>query len=202
MSKEKALEVALAQIEKQFGKGAIMLMGDAASKITVDVIPTGCIELDAALGVGGVPRGRIVEIYGPEASGKTTLALHVVALAQKMGGMCVFIDAEHALDPVYAKNLGIDLDNLYISQPDCGEQALEIADSLARSGAVDVIVIDSVAALVPKSELEALWARATPALSSSTSFARRWALCSAIPKPPRAARRSSILQAFDWTFAG
>ncbi|MBR3299334.1 MAG: recombinase RecA [Clostridia bacterium] len=154
MSKEKALEVALAQIEKQFGKGAIMLMGDAASKITVDVIPTGCIELDAALGVGGVPRGRIVEIYGPEASGKTTLALHVVAQAQKMGGMCVFIDAEHALDPVYAKNLGIDLDNLYISQPDCGEQALEIADSLARSGAVDVIVIDSVAALVPKSELE------------------------------------------------
>ena len=154
MSKEKALEVALAQIEKQFGKGAIMLMGDAASKITVDVIPTGCIELDAALGVGGVPRGRIVEIYGPEASGKTTLALHIVAQAQKMGGMCVFIDAEHALDPVYAKNLGIDLDNLYISQPDCGEQALEIADSLARSGAVDVIVIDSVAALVPKSELE------------------------------------------------
>ncbi len=154
MSKEKALEVALAQIEKQFGKGAIMLMGDAAAKITVDVIPTGCIELDAALGVGGVPRGRIVEIYGPEASGKTTLALHIVAQAQKEGGMCVFIDAEHALDPVYAKNLGIDLDNLYISQPDCGEQALEIADSLARSGAVDVIVIDSVAALVPKSELE------------------------------------------------
>ena len=154
MSKEKALEVALAQIEKQYGKGAIMLMGDAASKIKVDVIPTGCIELDAALGVGGVPRGRIIEIYGPEASGKTTLALHIVSEAQKLGGMCVFIDAEHALDPVYAKNLGIDLDNLYISQPDSGEQALDIADSLTRSGAVDVIVIDSVAALVPKSELE------------------------------------------------
>ncbi|MBR5949432.1 MAG: recombinase RecA [Clostridia bacterium] len=154
MSKEKALEVALAQIEKQYGKGAIMLMGDAASKIKVDVISTGCIELDAALGVGGVPRGRIIEIYGPEASGKTTLALHIVSEAQKLGGMCIFIDAEHALDPVYAKNLGIDLDNLYISQPDSGEQALDIADSLTRSGAVDVIVIDSVAALVPKSELE------------------------------------------------
>ncbi|MBR4435304.1 MAG: recombinase RecA [Clostridia bacterium] len=154
MSKEKALEVALSQIEKQYGKGAIMLMGDAAAKIKVDVIPTGCIELDAALGVGGVPRGRIIEIYGPEASGKTTLALHIIAEAQKKGGMCVFIDAEHALDPVYAQNLGIDLDQLFISQPDDGEQALDIADALVRSGAVDVIVVDSVAALVPKSELE------------------------------------------------
>lgn len=154
MSKEKALEVALSQIEKQYGKGAIMLMGDAAARIKVDVIPTGCIELDAALGVGGVPRGRIIEIYGPEASGKTTLALHIIAEAQKKGGMCVFIDAEHALDPVYAQNLGIDLDQLFISQPDDGEQALDIADALVRSGAVDVIVVDSVAALVPKSELE------------------------------------------------
>ncbi|MBQ7061467.1 MAG: recombinase RecA [Clostridia bacterium] len=154
MSKEKALEIALSQIEKQYGKGAIMLMGDAASKITVDVIPTGCIELDAALGVGGVPRGRIIEIFGPESSGKTTLALHIVAEAQKEGGMCVFIDAEHALDPVYAEKLGICMDKLFVAQPDNGEQALDIADALVRSGAIDVIVIDSVAALVPKAELE------------------------------------------------
>ncbi len=154
MSKEKALEIALSKIEKQYGKGAIMLMGDAASRIKIDVIPTGCIELDAALGVGGVPRGRIVEIFGPESSGKTTLALHIVAEAQKMGGMCVFIDAEHALDPVYAEKLGISMDKLYIAQPDNGEQALDIADALVRSGAIDVIVIDSVAALVPKAELE------------------------------------------------
>ena len=154
MNKDKALETALGQIEKQFGKGAIMLMGDAASKIQVSVIPTGCIELDSALGVGGVPRGRIVEIYGPESSGKTTIALHIVAEAQKMGGLCVFIDAEHALDPVYAQKLGVDLDKLYVSQPDNGEQALDIADALVRSGAIDVIVVDSVAALVPKAELE------------------------------------------------
>ena len=154
MSKEKALEIALSQIEKQYGKGAIMLMGDAASKIKIDVIPTGCIELDAALGVGGVPRGRIIEIFGPESSGKTTLALHIVAEAQKEGGMCVFIDAEHALDPVYAEKLGICMDKLFVAQPDNGEQALDIADALVRSGAIDVIVIDSVAALVPKAELE------------------------------------------------
>jgi recombination protein RecA len=154
MSKEKALEVALSQIEKQYGKGSIMLMGDAAAKIKVDVIPTGCIELDAALGVGGVPRGRIIEIYGPESSGKTTMALHIIAEAQKRGGMCVFIDAEHALDPVYAEKLGICMDKLFVSQPDDGEQALDICDALARSGAIDVIVIDSVAALVPKAELE------------------------------------------------
>ncbi len=154
MSKEKALEIALSQIEKQYGKGAIMLMGDAASKIKIDVISTGCIELDAALGVGGVPRGRIIEIYGPESSGKTTLALHIIAEAQKQGGMCVFIDAEHALDPVYAEKLGICMDKLFISQPDDGEQALDIADALVRSGAIDVIVVDSVAALVPKAELE------------------------------------------------
>ena len=153
MSKEKALEIALSQIEKQYGKGAIMLMGDAASKIKIDVISTGCIELDAALGVGGVPRGRIIEIYGPESSGKTTLALHIIAEAQKSGGMCVFIDAEHALDPVYAEKLGICMDKLFIAQPD-GEQALDIADALVRSGAIDVIVVDSVAALVPKAELE------------------------------------------------
>ena len=153
MSKEKALEIALSQIEKQYGKGAIMLMGDAASKIKIDVISTGCIELDAALGVGGVPRGRIIEIYGPESSGKTTLALHIIAEAQKSGGMCVFIDAEHALDPVYAEKLGICMDKLFIAQPDDGEQALDIADALVRSGAIDVIVVDSVAALVPKAEL-------------------------------------------------
>ena len=154
MQKDKALEMALGQIEKQYGKGAIMLMGDAASRIQVSVIPTGCIELDAALGVGGIPRGRIVEIYGPESSGKTTIALHIIAEAQKMGGMCVFIDAEHALDPVYAEKLGISMDKLYVSQPDNGEQALDIADALVRSGAIDVIVVDSVAALVPKAELE------------------------------------------------
>lgn len=154
MQKDKALEMALSQIEKQFGKGAIMLMGDAASKIHVSSIPTGCIELDSALGVGGVPRGRIIEIYGPESSGKTTIALHIIAEAQKMGGMCVFIDAEHALDPIYAEKLGINMDKLYVSQPDNGEQALDIADALVRSGAIDVIVVDSVAALVPKAELE------------------------------------------------
>ncbi len=154
MQKEKALESALTQIEKQYGKGAIMLMNDAASRIQVDTISTGCIELDSALGVGGVPKGRIIEIYGPESSGKTTLALHIIAQAQKDEGMCVFIDAEHALDPVYAEKLGIQMDKLYISQPDSGEQALDIADALVRSGAIDVIVVDSVAALVPKAELE------------------------------------------------
>ena len=154
MDKEKALDLALAQIEKEFGKGAIMLMGNAAQKIQVSVIPTGCIELDNALGVGGIPRGRIIEVYGPESSGKTTLALHMIAEAQKLGGMAVFIDAEHALDPVYAAKLGVQMNSLFVSQPDNGEQALDIADTLVRSGAVDIIVIDSVAALVPKAELE------------------------------------------------
>ena len=154
MEKEKALEEAIHQIEKQFGAGAVMKLGDAEKKISVSVIPTGCLELDMALGVGGVPRGRIVEIYGPESSGKTTVALHIIAEAQKLGGAAAFIDAEHALDPAYAKNLGVDTDNLYISQPDTGEQALEIAEALVRSGAIDVIVVDSVAALVPKAEID------------------------------------------------
>ena len=153
LEKEKALEIALSQIEKSFGKGAIMKLGDA-SRVPVSVIPTGCLDLDLALGVGGVPRGRVIEIFGPESSGKTTIALHIVAQAQKMGGTAAFIDAEHALDPVYAEHLGVMIDDLYVSQPDTGEQALDIAEALARSGAIDVIVIDSVAALVPKAELE------------------------------------------------
>jgi recombination protein RecA len=152
--KSKALDMALGQIEKQFGKGAIMKLGDAAGKIAVSAISTGCLELDYALGVGGVPRGRIVEIYGPESSGKTTVALHVIAQAQKNGGTAAFIDAEHALDPVYAANLGVDVDELYVSQPDMGEQALEITEALVRSGAVDIVVVDSVAALVPKAEID------------------------------------------------
>lgn len=154
MEKQKALDLALAQIEKQFGKGSIMKLGDAAAKIQVSVISTGCIQLDAALGVGGFPRGRIIEIYGPESSGKTTLALHAVAEAQKSGGIAAFIDAEHALDPVYARALGVNIEELYISQPDTGEQALDICEALVRSGAIDIIVIDSVAALVPKAEIE------------------------------------------------
>jgi recombination protein RecA len=151
--KEKAVEVALSQIERNFGKGSIMRLGDKA-KIKVDVIPTGSVSLDAALGVGGIPRGRITEIYGPESSGKTTLALHIIAEAQKRGGLAAFIDAEHALDPTYAKKLGVDTVNLLVSQPDNGEQALEIVETLVRSGAIDVIVVDSVAALVPKAEIE------------------------------------------------
>ncbi len=154
MEKEKALEMALSQIEKQFGKGSVMKLGDAAAKIAVSVIPSGCLELDFALGVGGIPRGRIIEIYGPESSGKTTIALHAIAEAQKLGGTAAFIDAEHALDPVYAKNLGVDVDELYVSQPDTGEQALEITEALVRSGAIDIVVVDSVAALVPKAEIE------------------------------------------------
>ncbi|MBQ6692033.1 MAG: recombinase RecA [Clostridia bacterium] len=154
MEKEKALEMALSQLEKQFGKGTVMKLGDAASKITVSTIPSGCLELDFALGVGGIPRGRIIEIYGPESSGKTTIALHAIAEAQKLGGIAAFIDAEHALDPVYAENLGVDVDELYVSQPDTGEQALEICEALVRSGAMDIVVIDSVAALGPKAELE------------------------------------------------
>lgn len=151
--KQKALEVALMQIEKQFGKGSIMKMGESTN-MAVDVIPTGALSVDIALGVGGVPRGRVVEIYGPESSGKTTVALHIVAEAQRGGGIAAFIDAEHALDPSYAKKLGVDIDNLLISQPDTGEQALEIAEALVRSGAVDIIVIDSVAALAPRAEIE------------------------------------------------
>ena len=154
MEKDKALEAALAQIEKQFGKGAIMKLGDSALKDGISVIPTGCLELDYALGVGGVPRGRIIEIYGPESSGKTTVALHIVAESQKRGGTAAFIDAEHALDPVSARNLGVNVDELFVSQPDTGEQALEITETLVRSGAVDIVVVDSVAALVPKAEME------------------------------------------------
>ena len=152
--KQKALEAAIKQIEKDYGQGAVMKLGDSGKDASVEVISTGSLSLDAALGVGGVPKGRVIEIYGPESSGKTTLALHVIAEAQKQGGIAGFIDAEHALDPVYAKNIGVDIDNLYISQPDNGEQALEIADTMVRSGAIDVIVIDSVAALVPKKEIE------------------------------------------------
>ncbi|MBR4067540.1 MAG: recombinase RecA [Clostridia bacterium] len=152
--KMKALESALAQLNKTYGKGAVMKFADAAADQNLQVIPTGCLELDLALGVGGLPRGRVVEIYGPESSGKTTVALHAVAEAQKLGGVAAFIDAEHALDPVYARKLGVDVDNLYISQPDTGEQALEICEALVRSGAVDIVVIDSVAALVPRAEIE------------------------------------------------
>ena len=151
--RKRALDIALAGIEKQFGKGAVIRMGERASR-DIQVIPTGCLDLDMALGVGGLPRGRVVEIYGPESSGKTTVALHVVAEAQKMGGVAAFIDAEHALDPVYARKLGVDVDQLYVSQPDTGEQALEICEALVRSGAIDIVVIDSVAALVPKAEID------------------------------------------------
>ena len=149
-----ALQAALGQIEKQYGKGAVMKLGDSGTNMNVETIPTGCLSLDIALGLGGVPRGRIVEIYGPESSGKTTVALHIVAEVQKRGGIAGFIDAEHALDPVYAKNIGVDIDNLYISQPDNGEQALEITETMVRSGAVDVVIVDSVAALVPKAEID------------------------------------------------
>ena len=153
VEKRKALEVAMSQIEKQFGKGSVMKLGEFKA-MEIEAIPTGALSLDIALGIGGVPRGRIIEVFGPESSGKTTLALHIVAEAQKMGGEAAFIDAEHALDPVYAKKLGVDIDNLIVSQPDTGEQALEITESLVRSGALDVIVVDSVAALVPKAEID------------------------------------------------
>lgn len=153
-SKQKAIDVAMAQIEKQFGKGSIMKLGEQAARLNVEVIPTGSVALDVALGIGGLPKGRVIEVYGPESSGKTTVALHVVAEAQKGGGVAAFVDAEHALDPVYAKALGVDIDNLLVSQPDTGEQALEIVETLVRSGAVDVIVIDSVAALTPRAEIE------------------------------------------------
>lgn len=152
--KLKALDAALGQIEKQFGKGAVMKLGDPSVQMNVETIPTGSLSLDIALGLGGIPKGRIVEIYGPESSGKTTVTLHMVAEVQKRGGIAGFIDAEHALDPVYAKNIGVDIDNLYISQPDNGEQALEITETMVRSGAIDIIVVDSVAALVPKAEID------------------------------------------------
>ena len=152
--KLRALESALGQIEKQYGKGSVMKLGDSAAHMNVEAVPTGSLSLDIALGVGGIPKGRIIEIYGPESSGKTTVALHMVAEIQKRGGIAGFIDAEHALDPVYAKNIGVDIDNLYISQPDNGEQALEITETMVRSGAIDIGIVDSVAALVPKAEIE------------------------------------------------
>ncbi len=152
--KKKALDAAIAQIEKQYGKGSVMKLGDSNANMNIEVIPTGSLSLDIALGLGGVPRGRIIEVFGPESSGKTTVALHIVAEIQKRGGIAGFIDAEHALDPTYARNIGVDIDNLYISQPDCGEQALEITETMVRSGAVDVVIVDSVAALVPKAEID------------------------------------------------
>ena len=152
--KIRALEAALGQIEKQYGKGSVMKLGDSQTNMNVETVPTGSLSLDIALGLGGVPKGRIIEVYGPESSGKTTVALHMVAEVQKRGGIAGFIDAEHALDPVYAKNIGVDIDNLYISQPDNGEQALEITETMVRSGAVDIIIVDSVAALVPKAEID------------------------------------------------
>ena len=152
--KKKALDAALAQIEKQYGKGSVMKLGDSSANMNIEVIPTGSLSLDIALGLGGVPRGRIIEVFGPESSGKTTVALHIVAEIQKRGGIAGFIDAEHALDPVYAKNIGVNIDDLYISQPDCGEQALEITETMVRSGAVDIVIVDSVAALVPKAEID------------------------------------------------
>ena len=152
--KQRALDAALSQIEKQFGKGAVMKLGDDSAKMNVEVVPTGSLSLDIALGVGGVPKGRIIEVYGPESSGKTTVALHMVAEVQKRGGIAGYIDAEHAMDPTYAKALGVDIDNLYISQPDDGEQALEIAETMVRSGAIDIVIVDSVAALVPRAEIE------------------------------------------------
>src|SRR5580700_812330 len=166
MDKQKALEAALGQIERAFGKGSIMKLGSREAATDSEVISTGSLGLDIALGIGGLPRGRIVEIYGPESSGKTTLALHVIAEAQKGGGTCAFIDAEHALDPIYARKLGVNIDELLISQPDTGEQALEICDTLVRSGAVDVLVIDSVAALVPRAELEGEMGDALPGLQA------------------------------------
>ena len=152
--KLKALDAAISQIEKQYGKGSIMKLGDNSAHMNVETIPTGSLSLDIALGLGGLPKGRIIEIYGPESSGKTTVALHAVAEVQKRGGIAGFIDAEHALDPAYAKNIGVNIDELYISQPDCGEQALEIAETMVRSGAVDIVIVDSVAALVPKAEID------------------------------------------------
>src|SRR5213595_2428789 len=165
MDKTKALDAALSQIERNFGKGSIMRLGKNDKSMDVETVSTGSLGLDIALGIGGLPRGRVVEIYGPESSGKTTLALHCLAEAQKKGGICAFIDAEHALDPIYARKLGVNVDDLLISQPDAGEQALEIADTLVRSGAIDVLVVDSVAALVPRAELEGEMGDAQPGLA-------------------------------------
>ena len=218
--KLKALDAALAQIERQFGKGSVMKLGDPGTQMNVETIPTGSLSLDIALGLGGIPKGRIVEIYGPESSGKTTVTLHMIAEVQKRGGIAGFIDAEHALDPVYAKNIGVDIDNLYISQPDNGEQALEITETMVRSGAVDIVVVDSVAALVPKAEIDGemgdshvgLQARlmsrhseslrqssASPTvlLYLSTSFVRRWVLCSVIPRQLQAEEHSSSIRQSD-----
>lgn len=204
--KLKALELTINQIEKQFGKGSVMKLGDQGASLNISSIPTGALNLDVALGIGGVPRGRIVEIFGPESSGKTTVALHIVAEAQKTGGNAAFIDAEHALDPAYASNLGVDIENLIVSQPDTGEQALEIAEALVRSGALDVIVIDSVAALVPKAELEGemgdahvglqarLMSQALRKLAGAINkskttaifinqLGKKWGLCLETPKP-------------------
>ena len=152
--KLKALDAAIAQIEKEYGKGSVMRLGDPSNKMDVETTPTGSLSLDIALGLGGIPRGRVVEVFGPESSGKTTLTLHMIAEIQRRGGIAGFIDAEHALDPVYARNIGVDIDNLYISQPDSGEQALEITETMVRSGAIDIVVVDSVAALVPKAEID------------------------------------------------
>ena len=206
--KMRALDAALGQIEKQYGKGAVMKLGDNGTNMNVETVPTGSLSLDVALGLGGVPRGRIIEIYGPESSGKTTVALHMVAEVQKRGGIAGFIDAEHALDPVYAKNIGVDIDNLYISQPDNGEQALEITETMVRSGAVDIVIVDSVAALVPKAEIDGdmgdshvgLQARMmsqacrklTAAISKTSCIVifinqlrEKWASCSGIRRRPR-----------------
>ncbi len=205
MERDKSLEMAISQIEKNHGKGSIMKMGDKTS-MDVEAVSTGALALDIALGIGGLPRGRVVEIYGPESSGKSTMAMHVVAEAQRNGGICAYIDAEHAMDPVYAANIGVDIDELLISQPDTGEQALEIADTLIRSGALDVVVIDSVAALTPGPRSRGRWATPTsasrpascprryasspptstarrPSASSSTSSARRSASCSVALRP-------------------
>src|SRR6202046_5582810 len=165
-ARDRELEAAISSITKSYGEGAIMRLGDAQAHVKIDVIPTGALALDVALGVGGLPRGRVVEIYGPGSSGKTTLALHWLAEAEKKSGICAFIDAEHALDPIYARKLGVNVDDLLISQPDAGEQALEIADTLVRSGAVDVLVIDSVAALVPRAELEGEMGDSQPGLQA------------------------------------
>lgn len=219
MAKEdkiKALEAAISNIERSYGKGAIMKLGDPSASLNVETIPTGSISLDVALGMGGVPKGRIIEIYGPESSGKTTVALHMVAEVQKRGGIAGFIDAEHALDPAYAKNIGVDIDNLYISQPDNGEQALEITETMVRSGAVDIIIVDSVAALVPKAEIDgdmgdshvglqarlmsqalrkltAVISKTNCVVISLTSFVRRSVSCSVILRqPPVDVHSSSI----------
>ena len=208
MAKEdkiKALEAAISNIERSYGKGAIMKLGDPSASLNVETIPTGSISLDVALGMGGVPKGRIIEIYGPESSGKTTVALHMVAEVQKRGGIAGFIDAEHALDPAYAKNIGVDIDNLYISQPDNGEQALEITETMVRSGAVDIIIVDSVAALVPKAEIDGdmgdshvglqarLMSQALRKLTAVISFVRRSVSCSVILRLPQVDVRSSSI---------